>query len=186
MEISQSHEKDDHSHEKDDLIVIYLSAKIKYSDYMLKGILSVSGQPGLFKLIAEAKNRIIVESLLTGKRMPVGTTSKISSLEDIALFTHSGDVPLKDILKKVHEQENGGQALDSKAPDKEIRKYFEAVVPDYDKERVYTSDIRKVLHWYNILQEKEMLIFEEEVEKKEEEENEGNEEKEGAETTPSE
>jgi len=156
---------------------------------MLKGILSVSGQPGLFKLIAEAKNRIIVESLLSGKRMPVGTTSKISSLEDIALFTHSGDVPLRDILKKIHEQENGGQALDSRAPEHEIRKYFEAVVPDYDKDRVYTSDIRKVLHWYNILQEKELLIFEEEVEQNGEEENvenEENEEKEGEETTPSE
>ena len=129
---------------------------------MLKGILAVSGQPGLFKLIAEAKNRIIVESLITGKRMPASTTSKISSLEDIAVFTHSGDIPLQEILKKIHTHENGGQSKDSKAPDADIRKYFETVVPDYDKDRVYVSDIRKVIHWYNILQEKDLLIFEEE------------------------
>jgi hypothetical protein len=131
---------------------------------MLKGILAVSGQPGLFKLIAEAKNRIIVESLTTGNRIPASTTSKISSLVDIAVFTHSGDIPLKEILKRIHVHENGGPAIDSKAPDAGIRKYFEEVVPDYDKDRVYVSDIRKVINWYNILQDKELLIFEEEPE----------------------
>jgi hypothetical protein len=131
---------------------------------MLKGILAVSGQPGLFKLIAEAKNRIIVESLITGKRMPASTTSKISSLEDIAVFTHSGDIPLGEILKKIYAHENGGQAIDSKTPDAGIRDYFESIVPDYDKDRVYISDIRKVIHWYNILQEKGLLVFEEEPE----------------------
>ena len=131
---------------------------------MLKGILAVSGQPGLFKLIAEAKNRIIVESLITGKRMPASTTSKISSLEDIAVFTHSGDLPLQEILKKIHAHENGGLSMDPKGPDADIRKYFETVIPDYDKDRVYVSDIRKVIHWYNILQEKDLLIFEEEPE----------------------
>jgi hypothetical protein len=131
---------------------------------MLKGILAVSGQPGLFKLIAEAKNRIIVESLITGKRMPASTTSKISSLEDIAVFTHSGDLPLLEILKKIHAHENGGQSVDSKAPDSVIREYFEKVVPDYDKDRVYISDIRKMIQWYNILLEKELLVFEEEPE----------------------
>jgi hypothetical protein len=137
--------------------------KIKYSDYMLKGILSVSGLPGLFKLITEAKNRIIVESLLTGKRMPVGTTTKISSLDDIALYTSSGDLPLKDVLKKISEHEQGGQTIDPKSADQEIKKYFSKVIPDYDREKVYVSDIRKVLLWYNILHEKELLVFEEEV-----------------------
>ena len=131
---------------------------------MLKGILSVSGQPGLFKLIAEAKNRIIVESLLTGKRIPVGTTAKISSLEDIAMYTHSGDVPLKEILQKMQQQQNDHSVPDSKAPDAEIRRYFETVIPEYDRERVYLSDIRKVIHWYSILSEKEMLVFEEATE----------------------
>lgn len=146
---------------------------------MLKGILSVSGQPGLFKLIAEAKNRIIVESLLTGKRMPVGTSTKVSSLEDIAIYTNSGDLPLRDVLKKIAEQEQGGQTIDTKLADAEIRKYFGTVIPDYDREKVYVSDIRKVLLWYNILQEKELLVFEEEAP-----ENEANQD--GEESTPSE
>jgi hypothetical protein len=131
---------------------------------MLKGILAVSGQPGLYKLIAEAKNRIIVESLITGKRMPVSNTAKISSLEDIAVFTQTGELPLKDILKKISEHENGERAIDSKSTDSEIRNYFEELIPDYDKERVYVSDLKKVILWYNILQEKGLLDFSEEAE----------------------
>lgn len=131
---------------------------------MLKGILAVSGQPGLYKLIAEAKNRIIVESLTTGTRMPASTQAKISSLEDIAVYTHSGDIPLKDILKRVFDHENGGASIDFRSADAEIRKYFEEVVPDYNKDRVYLSDIRKVINWYNILHEKGLLSFDEETE----------------------
>ena len=129
---------------------------------MLKGILSISGQPGLYKLIAEAKNRIIVESLTTGKRMAANTMAKVSSLEDISVFTETGDISLKEILKRIYSNENGGAAIDFKVSDQEIMKYFETIVPEYDKVRVYLSDIRKVLHWYNILQEKDMLDFEEE------------------------
>jgi hypothetical protein len=131
---------------------------------MLKGILSVSGQPGLYKLIAEAKNRIIVESLTTGKRMPVSTTSKISTLDDIAVFTQTGEIALKEILKKISIHENGEKAIDSKSTDTVIRKYFEAIVPDYDKERVYISDLKKVILWYNILIDKGLLDFSEETE----------------------
>lgn len=130
---------------------------------MLKGILSISGQPGLFKLVAETKNRIIVESLATGKRMPANPTAKIISLEDIAVFTASGDIPLNDILKKIHLHENGGVSIDSKSPDKDIRKYFEILVPDYDQDKVYLSDIKKIILWYNILQGKNLLDFKEEV-----------------------
>ncbi len=129
---------------------------------MLKGILSISGQPGLYKLVAEAKNRIIVESLTTGKRMPASNTAKISSLEDIAVYTHSGDLPLKEILKKILDHENGEKAIDAKASDAEIRKYFETILPDYDKERVYVSDIKKIILWYNLLYEKGLLDFTEE------------------------
>lgn len=131
---------------------------------MLKGILSISGQPGLYKMVAEAKNKIIVESLVTGKRMPASASAKISSLEDIAVYTHSGDVPLREILKRIYDHENGEPGLDPKATNPEVKKYFEAIVPDYDQERVYVSDIRKVLLWYNLLQQKEMLDFTEEPE----------------------
>jgi hypothetical protein len=140
---------------------------------MLKGILSVSGQSGLFKLVAESKNNIIVESLETHKRIPVHSTAKVSALEDIAIYTENGDVPLKDVFKSISQKENGGAAISPKASDYELKAYFEKVVPEYDKDRVYISDIKKVLSWYNALQQKELLDFSEtENEKKEIESNE--------------
>jgi hypothetical protein len=133
---------------------------------MLKGILSISGQTGLFKMLTESKNSIIVESLETKKRMPVYSTSKVSSLEDIAIFTEKGDVPLKEVFKAIHQMENGGTALSHKSAAKDLKIYFERVLPDFDKERVYVSDIKKVLLWYNLLYEKEMLDFTETEEPK--------------------
>lgn len=130
---------------------------------MLKGIMSISGQPGLFKLVAEAKNSIIVESLVTGKRMPAYSTSKISALEDIAIFTETAEVPLKEVLKSISEKENGGQAT-VKGSGNELKNYFEEVLPEYDKDRVYVSDMKKVIQWYNLLQSKELLNFDEESE----------------------
>ena len=135
---------------------------------MLKGILSVSGQSGLFKMVAESKNNIIIESLETLKRMPVHSTSKVSALEDIAIYTENGDVPLKEIFKAIFDKENGGPAINPKVTAPELKAYFEEVVPRYDKDRVYISDIKKVLVWYNALQKKELLQFAEEEEKKEE------------------
>jgi hypothetical protein len=134
---------------------------------MLKGILAISGQPGLFKLVAEAKNRIIVESLVTGKRMPASQTSKISSLEDIAVYTKESDMPLKEVLKKISDNESGGLAISAKSTDNELKKYFEGIVPDYDKDRVYISDIKKIILWYNILHEHQLLDFSEEDENNE-------------------
>jgi len=135
---------------------------------MLKGILSVSGQSGLFKMVAESKNNIIIESLETLKRMPVHSTSKVSALEDIAIYTENGDVPLKDIFKAIFDTENGGPAINPKATASELKSYFEKIVPKYDKDRVYISDIKKVLLWYNTLQSKNLLHFSEEEAKNEE------------------
>lgn len=129
---------------------------------MLKGILAISGQSGLFKMITESKNSIIVESLDTGKRMPAYSTSKISALEDIAIYTETEDVPLKDVFKAIYEKEDGGAAISPKSSGNELKSYFEEVLPEYDKDRVYVSDIKKVIQWYNILHEKEMLDFTEE------------------------
>lgn len=131
---------------------------------MLKGILAISGQQGLFKLVAESKNNIIVESLETGKRMPAYSTSKISALEDIAIYTDAADIPLKDVFKAIAEKENGGAALSHKESANSLKSYFTEVLPEYDRDRVYVSDIKKVLLWYNILQEKNMLDFTEENE----------------------
>lgn len=129
---------------------------------MLKGILAISGQPGLFKLVAEAKNSIIVESLLTGKRQPAYATSKISSLEDIAIFTQTGEVALKDVLKAIAEKEN--KAALAKMDGNALKAYFGEVVPEYDQDRVYTSDMKKVIQWYNLLQKNDLLNIEEEEE----------------------
>lgn len=126
---------------------------------MLKGILAISGQSGLYRLIAETKSRIIVESITTGKRMPASSSAKVSTLEDITVFTHSGDVPLKEIFRKMNAKEEGGPAPDAKSPEKDIRKYFGELVPDYNQNKVYLSDIRKIIAWYNVLQGKAMLDF---------------------------
>ena len=128
---------------------------------MLKGILAISGHSGLFKMVAESKNSIIVESLDTKKRMPVYSTAKVSALEDIAIYTYEADVPLKDVFKAISDVEDGGAAHSPKSSGNELKTYFEKVLPDYDQDRVYVSDIKKVLLWYNTLQEKDMLDFSE-------------------------
>lgn len=130
---------------------------------MLKGIMAISGQPGLFKLVAEAKNSIIVESLLTGKRIPAYSTSKISALEDIAIFTETSEVALKEVFQKISEKENGGEIakIDS---NQGFKDYLEEILPEYDKDRVYVSDIKKIVQWYNLLQKNELLDFDEEEE----------------------
>lgn len=128
---------------------------------MLKGILAISGQPGLFKVLSEGKNGVIVESLLTGKKQTAFASAKMSTLEDIAIYTTSEDFPLKQVFRKIFDSENGGPAIQTSAKPEDLKKYFEKILPDFDKERVYVSDIKKVLSWYNLLQEKELLNFEE-------------------------
>lgn len=121
---------------------------------MLKGILSISGYPGLFKMVSEAKNSIIVESLVTGKRMPAYSTSKISALSDISVFTETGEVQLKEVLKKIQES---GKEISAKASSNEIKAFFDEVLPEYDKDRVYVSDMKKIIQWFQLLNEKDML-----------------------------
>jgi hypothetical protein len=136
----------------------------------LKGILAISGQSGLFKVLSEGKNSVIVESLLTGKRTTVYTNAKMSALEDIAIYTTSEDVPLKQVFKKIAEKENYGLAIDTKNPSEKVIKYFSEILPEYDRERVYFSDIKKVISWYNLLSEKGLLILEDEVVREDEKE----------------
>lgn len=134
---------------------------------MLKDILSISGQPGLFKLVSKGNNNLIVESLITGKRMPAHSSSKVITLEDIAIFTEEGEKPLKEVLKQIADKESFGQTLDPNSSSKDLLAYFGEVVPDFDKDRVYASDVKKVLKWYNLLQEKQLLVFDEPEESKE-------------------
>jgi len=119
---------------------------------MLKTILSVSGKPGLFKLISNAKNMVIVESLADKRRMPIYARDKVVSLGDIAMYTDDDEVPLSEILSTMEIKENGGQAsISSASKPEELRKYFAEILPTYDRERVYDSDIKKLINWYNLL-----------------------------------
>lgn len=128
---------------------------------VLKDILSVSGEPGLFKFIAQGKNAIIVEHLESKKRSSVYGSAKVSSLEDIAIFTEKEDVPLGKVFDIIYENENGGTALDSKADGNALKEWFLGILPDYSRDKVYTSDIKKVAQWYNILHKLDLLIKEE-------------------------
>lgn len=119
---------------------------------MLKEILSITGKPGLFKLVSQGKNMLIVESLIDGSRMPAFVKDKAVSLGDIAIFTETEEVPLGEVLEKVKEKENGAKcSIDPKSDNDILRKYMGEILPDFDRDRVYPSDIRKLLNWYNIL-----------------------------------
>ena len=109
----------------------------------LKDILAIGGKPGLYRFIAQAKNGIIVESLTDKKRIPAYASDKVSALEDIAIFTDSEEVNLADVFKKIFEKENGGKAINHKSSGEELKAYFEEILPDFDRDRVYTSDIKK-------------------------------------------
>ncbi|OFX42162.1 MAG: hypothetical protein A2046_10905 [Bacteroidetes bacterium GWA2_30_7] len=123
----------------------------------LKGILAISGHQGLFKLISQAKNSIIVESLIDKTRMPAYASTKISALDDIAIYTDEEEVPLKTVLKNMFEKEKGKQSISHKASNDEIKSYFEEILPNYDKDRVYVSDMKKIINWYNILHQVNLL-----------------------------
>lgn len=119
---------------------------------MLKTILSVSGKPGLYKLISSAKNMVIIESLVDGKKMPIHARDKVVSLGDISIYTETDDAPLKGILTSIKQKENGEKAsISTSAKPDELKKYFLEILPDFDRDRVYPTDIKKIIGWYNIL-----------------------------------
>lgn len=132
---------------------------------MLKEILSISGKPGLFKLVSQGKNMLIVESLVDGKRIPAYSKDKVVSLGDIAIFTETAEVKLGIVLTALKTKENGASSgIDAKADNDKLRNYMAEILPDYDKERVYPSDIRKLINWYNILINSGITEFEEKEE----------------------
>lgn len=129
----------------------------------LSKILSISGKGGLFELVGQTKNGVIVISLIDGKRMPAYSNQQISSLEEISIYGEIEDVPLKEIFTRIFKMENGkSTSVAPKSSGAELRDYFTDVVPEHDQERVYNSDIKKVLSWYNLLLSKEMINLEEE------------------------
>lgn len=128
----------------------------------LSGIIAISGKPGLFKVVAQAKNSIIVESLIDGKRTPAYSTDRISALEDISIYTYSEDKPLKEIYRAIYDKEGGKECLSHKDSLDKLTNYLLEILPDYDAERVYASDIKKLFQWYNLLHKSNNLILDEE------------------------
>ena len=133
---------------------------------MKQTILAISGKPGLYKLVSRGKNNLIVEALdATHRRQPAFCTDRITSLADIAMFTDADDVPLMDVLESLKTLENGKKSsVDfKKASSDELREYFAKVLPAFDRDRVHTSDIKKLIQWYNILVENGITDFKEEM-----------------------
>ncbi len=131
---------------------------------MLKTILAISGKPGLYKLVSRGNRNLIVETLdAAKKRMPAFSTDKVISLADIAMYTDSEEVPLRQVLKNILEKEQGKKAsIDPKTASKaELSEYMSQVLPNYDRDRVYHNDMKKLIQWYNILIENELTDFDE-------------------------
>ena len=133
---------------------------------MQQTILAISGKPGLYKLVTRGKNNLIVEALdATHRRMPAFSTDRITSLADIAMFTETDDIPLMDVLENIKALEAGKKATvdPKKASTKELQDYFTKVLPEWDRDRVHVSDIKKLISWYNILIEAGITDFKEEM-----------------------
>ena len=132
---------------------------------MLKDMLSISGKPGLFKLISKGKNIFIAESLVDHTRIPVYSRDKVVSLGDITMYADDGDVRLAQILQAIKQKENGEViSFSSSITTEELKTYFSQVLPNFDRDKVYPSDIKKVMNWYNLLVKEGLADFEEEEE----------------------
>jgi len=114
-------------------------------------IISVSGKPGLFQVISQSKNAVIAESLVEKKRLAINTKQNVSLLENIAIYTYEEDMPLLDVFTAINNKTEGKEALSHKESSKNLTAFFTEVIPNYDDERVYASNIKKVIQWYNIL-----------------------------------
>ena len=137
----------------------------------LDKILAIAKKPGLFKLITQSRGGFIAESLIDQKRLSVSISNNVSVLSEIAIYTLNEELPLKDVFLKIFEKEKGQDTSTSpKASKDDLEAYFFSVLPDYDEDRVYPSDIKKVLNWYNLLNKHKRLDFKTEASSTEEEE----------------
>ena len=126
----------------------------------LEKILSISGKPGLFILRVQTRTGFVAESLVDGKKITVNLKSNVSLLSEISVYTYEGEKPLADVMQKIADKENKGQAISHKEDNAKLTAYFKEILPDYDEERVYPSDIKKILNWYNMLQAKGLITDE--------------------------
>lgn len=126
----------------------------------LEKVLAISEKPGLFKIVTQTRTGLVAESLVDGKRISVNLRNNISLLSEIAIYTIAEEIPLKDVFSKIKTKENGNAtSISHKESKDKLEEYFFSVLPDYDEDRVYASDIKKVIRWYNILQENDMLVL---------------------------
>lgn len=126
----------------------------------LEKILSVAGKPGLYKLITKTRTGFVAESLLDGKKISVGLRSNVSVLSEIAIYTLEEELPLREVFLKIQQKENGGKTSVSHKDEKiKLEEYFFEVLPNYDEDRVYASDVKKIIQWYNILVDEEITDF---------------------------
>ena len=116
-------------------------------------IIAISGKPGLFKAISQTKTGFIVESLLDNKRFPIASTNNVSLIENIAIYTYEEEIPLLTVFKTIYKKENSKKTISHKESGNTLTSYFSEILPEYDEERVYTSNIKKIIQWYNILTE---------------------------------
>jgi hypothetical protein len=135
----------------------------------LDKVLSISGKPGLYELKAQTRGGFVAESMLDGKKISVNMRHNVSLLSEIAIYTYTEEVPLREVFKKIYEKENGGEAISHKESKAKLEDYFSEVLPDYDEDRVYVSDIKKIIQWYNLLMSKGYTDFSKEDEKPSEE-----------------
>ena len=137
----------------------------------LEKVLAILGKPGLYKLVTQTRTGFIAESLIDQKRLSIGIQQNVSVLSEIAIYTLTEEVPLADVFRKISEKENGQEtAISHKDSKDKLEEYFFEVLPDYDEDRVYVSDIKKVIQWYNLLVKNDLLNLEEEVTTSDEEE----------------
>ncbi|MAW21335.1 MAG: hypothetical protein CMD16_02940 [Flavobacteriales bacterium] len=118
----------------------------------LEGIINIAGKSGLYKVISQAKNSVIVESLTDHKRLPLYSNNQANMLEEIGIYTYDDTKPLSGIFNDIAKKENCKETISHKSSKNELESYFREVLPDYDEERVYISDIKKVIQWYNTMQ----------------------------------
>ncbi|RTY92378.1 DUF5606 domain-containing protein [Flavobacterium sp. GT3R68] len=123
----------------------------------LEKILAISGKPGLYALKVQTRSGFVAESLLDGKKITVGLKSNVSLLSEISMYTESEEKPLAEVMRNIAIKEDNGPALSHKEDNAKLTAYFKEILPDYDQDRVYPSDIKKVLNWYNMLQAKGMV-----------------------------
>lgn len=133
-------------------------------------IFTVPDNAGLFRLISRSKNSAIVESLVNGKRLPIFNLERVSALADISIYTNDGEISLPEVFRKIYQKQNQGEAPSHKESGATVRAFFLEVLPDFDQERVYDSNIKKVLQWYNLLLKNNLVDMElSEREKKQQE-----------------